>query len=224
MKKYFLAALFSFFVSAAQLDQYQVYVGLVGFEKDLAYDVRGIDKNAFAGFKDSPLLGAGFSMYLSDHLRIGANIEGTSTSKSNYAMSFVTINPNLNFHILPFNKVISPFISINGSLAILNLKQDPYTYIARPQTGYSKPSATNPLIVEEEISRPYFSLQSQPMLGGGFGVGVDIKLKKHWGIIGSFNYNALLDESNAVINKNLTNNQYNLAYASLNVMLRYRLF
>lgn len=224
MKKYFLAALFTFFVSVAQLDQYQVYVGLVGFGEDRAYDIRGIDKNAFAGYKSSPVLGAGFSMYLSDHIRVGANIEGTSTSKSNYAMSFVTINPNLCFHILPFNTVVSPFVSINGSLAVLNLKQDPYTYIARPQAGYSKPSATNPLIVEEQISRPYFSLQSQPIFGGGFGLGVDIKLKKHWGLIGTLNYNALLDESNTVINKNLTNNQYNLAYATLNVMLRYRLF
>lgn len=225
MKKYFfILAVLVAGVCNAQLDQYQFYIGAVGYASDDAKDIRGVPRNYFANFKSSPLIGLGFSMYLSDHIRMGANVEATSTSQDHYAMSFTSINPTFTYHILPFDKRISPFVSVNASLSFLNLRQDPYTYIAYPQTGYSKPDITNPLIVKEEISMPYFYLQSQPMMGWGFGLGADVKLKKHIGLILCLNYNSLLDESNPVINKNLTFNQYNLSYTTLNIMLRYRIF
>lgn len=226
MKNIFYFLLLGFFVSHAQLDQYQVYTGLIQFKKNSDIDIRGIDKNAFAKFKDTPLIGVGFSMFVNDNVRLGANFEGTPlpANKKNYSMSFFSINPTANFHIIPFNKKVSPFISANLNFSFLNFSQKAHIETIYPSKQYSVSSTSNPIIISEEISKPYFKMKYQPIAGGGLGLGVDFKIKKHFGLVIVANYNTLISKTNPVINKNLTYNKHNLSYTTLSLMLRYRIF
>jgi outer membrane protein W len=224
MKKYFLGLLCSFLGVFAQLDQYSVYTGVVRFSKDEALNIAGEDQNGFAGFKTNVISGVGFSMFASDHVRFGLNLEGFSTSKKNFEMSLFSINPSFNFHLVSFDKRISPFVGINASASFLNLSRSPYVYTTRPSTQYSVLSATNVAIVSEEISRPYFKLQYQPIFGGGLSAGFDIKLSKHFGLMLAANYNRLFEWTNPILKKNFNNNKYDLYYLNGTFALRYRIF
>ena len=226
MKNLLLFFVFVGFSALAQLDQYEMYVGVTGFSRNKALNQRGITTNAFSDFSSVAMVGAGGYMYVTDHLRLGGNIETmvNPAEKKNFTMSFFSIKPTATFHFLSFAKRFSPFVSLSLNTTFLNLERKANVDTLFPKQTYSVTNGTNVLIVSEVISSPYFKMQYQPIVGAGLDLGCDIRLKKHLGLILSVGTNRLYEKTNAAIRKNLENNKFNLDYTTINLKLRYRLF
>lgn len=200
----------------AQLDQVHGQIGVFIFPQDEKISPTGFPENAFSGYRPAISLGFGQSYYLSDKFRFSGSLDFANSAKPYYTLNLVQLTPSLAFHPFDFDRKISPYLFVNGTINFMNIVQSQHVYTAVPQN-----TDPNAVIQREDIRNEPFQLIT-PVFGGGAGFGIDATLKKRWGMFAQISQNIILTNASNFIKNSLKYNTSNMVTTNVQIGLRYR--
>ena len=180
-----------------------------------AGDVQG--ENIYAGYSSIPGIRLGMQYNLNDHFGFGPVVGQFYGTKANYSLTMSQVGIALKYNIVPFDKVISPFITLEGDLNYITIAQK-----ANAATENVSSSADPDQI---QVNK---QIHNYPEIKTGFastglllGAGSDFTIKKRYTLFGSLNY-VLTNSSESYTSKSLfSENKSKLDYFLVQVGIRF---
>lgn len=141
-------------------------------------------ENIFAGYSSIPGVRVGLQYNINHYFGFGPVISQYFGTKQNYSLNTSQFGLAFKYNILPFDKTISPFISMEADLNYITVSQKANSVTEKPAAG----SDVEQIVITSQV-------HNYPEIKTGFastgviiGAGTDFTLKKKYTLFVAANY------------------------------------